>query len=196
MPHYVSRDDYFEAAIAILSEVGYKGLKMTALHQRLGVTSGSFYNYFRNWPDFVAQFLEHWGGRTDRIAELAAAPGDPLDRLELLRKLARTVPHDAEAAIRVWSTIDPAVAAIQRDVDRRRLTLIRGAVAEIVGADADIDGLARFCLALVVGTQQLGSPVDVEMLDDHLERFIRMVMGGGGGAAHPPPSRPAGPRGR
>ncbi|MEO3859566.1 TetR/AcrR family transcriptional regulator [Acrocarpospora sp. B8E8] len=177
MPHYVSRDDYFEAATAILSEVGVKGLKMTALHQRLGVSSGSFYNYFRNWPDFVGQFLEHWVGRTDQIAEQAAAPSNALDRLELLRKLSRTVPHDAEAAIRIWSTMDPAVAEVQAEVDRRRLALIRLAVAEVRGHETDAEDLARFCLSLVVGAQQFSRPVDIDVLDDHLERFIKMVVG-------------------
>ncbi|GAA4546515.1 TetR/AcrR family transcriptional regulator [Pseudonocardia xishanensis] len=179
MPHYVSREDYFEAATAILSEVGFKALKMTTLHQRLGVTSGSFYNYFRNWPDFVAQFLEHWVGRTDRIAEQAAQPGDPLDRLVLLRKLSRTVPHDAEAAIRIWSAMDPAVAKIQADVDARRLALIRRAVAEVQGHEEDAEDLARYCLSLVVGVQQLTRPVDLDLLDDHLDRFIRQVVAEG-----------------
>ena len=174
MPQYVGREDYYAAAVEILSGSGSGDLSMTALHRRLGVSSGSFYNWFRNWPDFVTQFLEHWAARTEEIAREAAAPLAPLERLELLRRLARTVPHDAEAAIRVWSTGDPAVAAAQREVDRRRREVVRAAVVE-AGAGADADELAELYLSMIVGVQLLHRPVDVDALDRLLARFVELV---------------------
>ncbi|MBN9758266.1 MULTISPECIES: TetR/AcrR family transcriptional regulator [unclassified Pseudonocardia] len=174
MPQYVGREDYYAAAIAILSGSGAHELTMTALHRGLGVSSGSFYNWFRNWPDFVERFLEHWRGSTEAIAREAAGPHDPHERLELLRRLSRTVPHDAEAAIRVWATTDPAVAEAQRAVDARRLEVIRRAVAAAGAPDA-ADELAELCLSAVVGAQLRHRPVDVEGLDRVLARFIALV---------------------
>jgi AcrR family transcriptional regulator len=176
LPHYVSRDDYFAAAVGILSEVGFRGLKMTALHQRLGVTSGSFYNYFRNWPDFVQQFLAHWLDRTDQIAQEAARPNEAVNRLELLRGLSKTVPHDAEAAIRIWAAMDPAVGEVQRAVDERRVDLIAQAVAQVRGHEHDAHRLAELCLAGVVGLQMLRRPVDLDEMDWQLAQFITLVL--------------------
>jgi AcrR family transcriptional regulator len=175
VPLYVTREQYFTAATEILSEQGYHRLKMTALHQRLGVTSGSFYHYFKNWPDFVAGFLAYWTAHTNQIAEKSAATPDPLDRLELLRALTRTVPHDAEVAIRTWSAMDPMVAAAQRDVDRRRIDIIRTAVVEATGSERDADRFAELGLSMIVGWQQLRQPFDPEAMDWMLTRFIAMV---------------------
>ncbi len=171
MPTLVTREDYFGAATDILSEEGFGGLKMTALHRRLGVSSGSFYNYFQNWDDFVRGFLEDWTVRTNDIADRAAT-ADSFERLELLRRLTRTVPHRAEAAIRTWAAMDPAVAAAQRDVDARRVALLETALVQVTG-DAELAGLlAESALSMIVGWQQLSRPFDAEKLDWMLRNFI------------------------
>lgn len=177
MPLYVTREQYFTAATEILSADGYRGLRMTALHRALGVSSGSFYNYFRNWPDFVRQFLEQWTAHTDSIAARAAEAPDAVDRLRLLRGLTRTVPHDAEVAIRTWAAMEPSVAEAQREVDRRRLVLIRAAVVEAAGENEDTDRMAQLALSMIVGWQQLRRPFDPETMDWMLGRFIEMVTG-------------------
>lgn len=168
----VNREDYFGAAIEILSECGFRGLKMTALHRRLGVSSGSFYNYFQNWDDFVRSFLEHWTVRTNDIADRAAGTADSFERLHLLRHLTRTVPHRAEAAIRTWAAMDPAVAAAQRDVDARRLSLLESALIQVTGDPRRAALLAESALSMIVGWQQIASPFDAEKLDWMLSNFI------------------------
>jgi hypothetical protein len=85
------------------------------------------------------------------------------------------VPHDAEVAIRTWSAMDPMVAAAQRDVDRRRLDIIRTAVVEATGSERDADRLAELGLSMIVGWQQLRQPFDPEAMDWMLTRFIEMV---------------------
>ena len=175
VPLYVTREQYFTAAKEILLAQGFRGLKMTALHRHLGVSSGSFYNYFKNWPDFVQQFLDHWAGQTDEIAEKASVPLDAFERLELLRQLAQTVPHDVEAAIRTWSTVEPLVAQAQQNVDQQRRALIRRAVVEATGGEQDADQLAEFILSLIVGCQQLTKPVDVRAMDAMLARSNAMI---------------------
>lgn len=180
MPSDARREHYFTAAIEILAEQGFRGLKMTTLHRRLGVTSGSFYHFFRSWPDFVAQFLAYWTEiYTDEAVAEALPARDPLDRLAGMRARARVVPHDAEAAIRTWSTVDSQVERFQREVDRRRIELIRLAVVDATGREDDADRLAALGLAMIVGLQQLTRPVDVDAIDWALARFIDLVTGSG-----------------
>ena len=172
MPTLVSREDYFEAATDILSEDGFGGLKMTALHRRLGVSSGSFYHYFQNWDEFVRGFLEHWTVRTNDIADTAAATADSFERLQLLRHLTRTVPHRAEAAIRTWAAMDPAVASARRDVDARRVALLESALVQVTGDPRRAVLLAESALSMIVGWQQISRPFDAEKLDWMLRNFI------------------------
>jgi hypothetical protein len=148
---------------------------MTALHQRLAVSSGSFYHFFAGWDDFVAKFLDSWMGQTAEISAEAQQASDPFDRLDILRLLARTVPHAAEAAMRIWSATDPAVAIAQRDMDAQRFGIIREAVSAAGVADARADYLARHGLSIIVGWQQLSHPFDLHVLDEMLGQFIELV---------------------
>jgi AcrR family transcriptional regulator len=172
VPTLVSREDYFGAATGLLSEDGFRGLTMTALHRRLGVSSGSFYNYFKNWDEFVRAFLEHWTAHTNDIADRAAATADSFERLHLLRELTRTIAHDAEAAIRTWAAMDAAVAEAQCAMDQRRLALIRAAVVKVTGDDERAERLAESALSMIVGWQQVSRPFDADKMDWMLNDFI------------------------
>lgn len=172
-----SREKYFAAALEILTDQGFGHLRMTSLHQRLGVSSGSFYHFFAGWDDFVAQFLQNWVGQTAEISAQAQLASDPFNRLETLRLLARSVPHSAEAAMRLWSATDPAVATAQYHVDTQRLAIIREAVSAAGVTNSRAGLLAQHGLSIIVGWQQLSHPFDAYVLDDMLGQFIELVRG-------------------
>ncbi|OPX12436.1 TetR/AcrR family transcriptional regulator [Mycobacterium sp. AT1] len=176
-PGNATPDRYFGAALDILTENGSGDLTMTALHRRLKVSSGSFYHFFHGWGDFVAQFLDSWIAQTAAISAKAQQESAPFDRLEILRRLAASVPHAAEVAIRTWSATDPAVTTAQRHVDAQRLAIIREAVAAAGVTDARADLLARHGLSIIVGWQQLSDPFDADVLDEMLGQFIELVRG-------------------
>ena len=118
MARVVTRERYFEGAIDLLSTVGYTGLKQATLCRTLGVTTGSFYNYFTNWKDFTGQLMTNWlAERTTMLVALAESEPDPYRRLDLLRTVTLALPHRAEAAIRMWANVDPDVRAAQHEAD-------------------------------------------------------------------------------
>ena len=120
-----SRDDYFRAALQILSSDGYAGLKLAPLCRSLKVTSGSFYNYFGSWPAFRSQFLQQWlEDRTLQLVGLARSEVAPVRRLHLLIDFSCNLPHRAEAAIRAWSHSDPEVRRVQAEVDAQRTIVV------------------------------------------------------------------------
>ncbi len=53
MASVVSREAYFETGLDVLSDLGYGGLKLAEVCNRLGVTTGSFYHYFSGWPAYT-----------------------------------------------------------------------------------------------------------------------------------------------
>lgn len=67
MPTIVSKEQYFETALGVLAEVGFKGLNIRRMCEALGVTTGSFYHYFGSWQGFVDALFEYWEHRQDRI---------------------------------------------------------------------------------------------------------------------------------
>lgn len=156
---------YFECAFDILATEGYGSLKLAALCERVGVTTGAFYHNFANWRDFTERLLEHWyRERTTKLAELARSESGSLERLEFLVSAAARLPHRAEAAIRVWSALDPAVAARQESVDRARLAVTREAFLELLGDEAEAERFAELGLHLLIGFEQSGTSRDPEAL--------------------------------
>jgi AcrR family transcriptional regulator len=168
-----TRSRFFVAGMELLAEEGYGALKLAALCRRVGVTTGSFYHSFRNWDDFTTRLIEHWRvERTERAAELARAEVDPAERIELLLRLGVSLPHSAEAAIRVWAGIDPAVGAVQEAVDRERLAAVTEAFEALIDDPAVASDLARAAFYLVIGFEQSTGDHDVAAL----ERFLRTLQ--------------------
>ena len=180
MPTLVTRQQYFDSALEILSKDGFKGLQVVKLCKVMGITTGSFYNYFRNLKDFVAEFLKIWRqDLTKQLIEAAEMVDEPAERLRKLADMAKDVPNEAEAAIRAWSKVDPMVLAVQEEVDELRLGLLRRAVLNASPNDPDADRLATLGLSIVVGTQQLQSPVDLDDLRWSLHQFVELVLARG-----------------
>jgi AcrR family transcriptional regulator len=148
---------FFEAGLDLLAEEGYGALKLAPLCRRVGVTTGSFYHAFPNWPTYTNALLQHWWEeRTDRARVLAGEEEDPARRVELLVRAAVDLPHRAEAAIRVWAGVDPVVARLQREVDEQRLATVTEALAAVMppGSDDLARDLAQTAVFLLVGYEQ------------------------------------------
>jgi AcrR family transcriptional regulator len=172
----VTREDYFEAALKILATQGAGKLKIGALCKSIKVTSGSFYGYFGSFDGFVEQFLAYWEEtQTERIVALSNAPEDPAERIHTMKELARSLPHEAEAAIRSWAHNNPLVAKAQKRVDDRRVEALTEVLVPAAGSRDDARTLAILGITLLVGVQQWRSPVtdkDFDLLFDEYERIV------------------------
>ncbi|MCD2189503.1 MULTISPECIES: TetR/AcrR family transcriptional regulator [Actinomycetospora] len=177
MSRTASPETYFAAAMRLLAGPGLPALRIGRLCREVGVTSGSFYHHFGNWDGFVAALLEHWSQEeVDRIVELVRREPDPVGRVELMKRLALTVPHAAETAIRRWAGTDELVAAAQQRVDDRRREALREVLGPLLDDDALTATLAEVALSLLVGHQQLhhsGPSVGLGAQLDQFEILVR-----------------------
>ncbi|CDO08396.1 TetR/AcrR family transcriptional regulator [Mycolicibacterium cosmeticum] len=161
MAGVVSRDSYFETGIEILSDLGYGGLKLAEVCQRLGVTTGSFYHYFTSWSAYTQALVEHWMRvKTTQIIEAARGERDPRRRIGNLVEVALALPHGAEAAIRVWSSIDPTVGAVQKTVDQQRFDIMKESAFEILQHERQAHVFAIAAVYLLTGYEQASLPRD------------------------------------
>ncbi|WP_094980167.1 TetR/AcrR family transcriptional regulator [Rhodococcus pyridinivorans] len=161
----VRREDYFDAALAILATNDHAGLKQARLCSHLEVTTGSFYNYFESWAQFKTEFLQHWLERqTLQLAAAARLEGSMTRRLRLLVEFACSLPHSAESAIRGWSHSDSGVHEVQSEVDDLRYAVVAEAVAQYLGSRDQAERFARLALYTLVGYQQTVPLQDVSSL--------------------------------
>lgn len=165
MASVVSRESYFDTGMDVLSDLGYGGLKLAEVCNRLGVTTGSFYHYFPNWSAYTRELIEHWReARTLRVVEAVRADPDPNRRVETLIQEALALPHGAEAAIRVWSSLDPDVHTVQSLVDQLRYDILFEAAREIIGDERNARFFAAWGVYVIVGYEQSTLPRDTEAL--------------------------------
>jgi AcrR family transcriptional regulator len=156
-----SQESYFDTGLAILSDLGYGGLKLAEVCQRLGVTTGSFYHYFPSWSAYTRQLVTHWHEAvTAKVIAVTAAEPDPRRRIHSLIEAGLALPHGAESAIRVWGAIDPQVRSVQAAVDRQRFDVMYTSAREILGNERQAQLFAAWAVYLLVGYEQAILPPD------------------------------------
>lgn len=161
----LSRQAYFETGLDVLSELGYGGLKLAEVCNRLGVTTGSFYHYFTSWPVYTRDLVQHWlEARTIQHVEFVRAMPDPRERLDSLIQIALALPHGAEAAIRSWSSTDPQVRAVQAEVDRQRFDILYESALEVLREERPAHLFASWGVYLLIGYEQSLLPRDSDAI--------------------------------
>jgi AcrR family transcriptional regulator len=165
MASVVSREAYFETGLDVLSDLGYGGLKLAEVCHRLGVTTGSFYHYFPNWPAYTRALVDHWRQvRTTRVVQSVQAEPDPRRRIDSLVHEALVLPHSAEAAIRVWGAIDAEVHAVQAAVDQQRYDIMYRSAYEVLQNRRQAEVFAAYSVYILVGYEQTALPRDIPAL--------------------------------
>lgn len=162
----VSREAYFETGLDVLSDLGYGGLKLAEVCTRLGVTTGSFYHYFSGWPGYTRELVAYWmQGRTVQVIEVVRAEPDPRRRIDALIRAGLTLPHGAEAAIRVWSSVDPQVYPAQAAVDQQRFDIMYESAFEMLQSKRQAQLFAAWGVYLLVGYEQATLQRDSDALE-------------------------------
>lgn len=171
----LSRQDYFDAAFEVLAEGDYRQLTIARLCDRLGVSKGSFYHHFDGWPGFVQALLSHWEEeRTLRVAALAASVGTKRDRSRLLNAMVTGLPHDVEAAIRVWSRNEPIARSVQLRVDDERVAMMADLLSSHL-EPKDAQELAELFHTVLVGAQMSSHPVPPRRIRMAMNRLAELV---------------------
>ncbi|WP_102144086.1 TetR/AcrR family transcriptional regulator [Mycobacterium hubeiense] len=175
----VSREAYFETGLEVLAERGYGGLKLAEVCNRLGVTTGSFYHYFPNWPAYTRELVTHWmQARTTHVLDGVRTEPDPRRRIDALKKEGLALPHGAEAAIRVWSSMDRDVYAVQAAVDQQRFDIMYESAFEILQNKRAAHLFASWGLYLVVGYEQAALPPDPAALEWLVDQLLDALDSG------------------
>ena len=166
MARVVSREAYFETGLDVLAGSGYGGLKLAEVCNRLGVTTGSFYHYFTGWPDYTRELLAHWREvRTTFVVDSVRDVPDPRRRIDALIQAGLALPHGAEAAIRVWSSLDHEVYEVQAAVDQQRFDVMYSCGLEVLGHPRQAHMFAAWAMYLLVGFEQATLPRDTAVLE-------------------------------
>ncbi|UXA20469.1 TetR/AcrR family transcriptional regulator [Mycobacterium sp. SMC-4] len=174
-----SREAFFETGLTVLADLGYGGLKLAVVCQRLGVTTGSFYHYFSSWSAYTRELVMHWrDSTTDAVIEAAGSEPDPRLRIDRLIQNGLTLPHSAEGAIRAWSAVDPDVRAVQAAVDRQRFDALHDCALQILHHPRQAQLFAAWGVYLLVGYEQATLPADLAGLGWIVDQMLDTLDSG------------------
>jgi AcrR family transcriptional regulator len=166
MPIVSTRESYFETGLSILTDLGFGGLKLAEVCNRLGVTTGSFYHYFPNWPAYTQELVAYWvQDRTVRLIDAIRLEVDPRRRIEAIIQVGLSLPHGAESAIRSWSSVDPYVNKVQSDVDKQRYNVLYESALQMIDDPRQAEVYATWAVYVFIGYEQARLPRESAMFE-------------------------------
>lgn len=178
----LSRTDWLEQGLQLLSTEGPQHLKIDTLCKALGVTKGSFYHHFKSQAAYVSALLEHWKNTyTQQLIREVALIDDPVARSKRLSELAYRKDMRPEVAMRAWANSDAEVAATVRDVDADRIEYLVELSVLMGARHEQAVLLAKMAYAQLVGMQHLQffiSPTDAAKMDQALHTMAFPNLGG------------------
>ena len=116
----------------LLRRGGVGAVKLQALTDELGLTTGSFYHHFASMADYLDHLARHYGSDQPRIGLAAADDPDPRARLRNLYLLSlddRMGPLDT--AMRDWAGSNKLAARAVHDSDESLLRFIEHAFRDL-----------------------------------------------------------------
>lgn len=155
------RDRFLAAGLRVLGRDGYAGFKQAAICAETGLTTGAFYHSFKNWKEFEVALIEHWRAEaTDQLVAWLDAQPSARERVDALVAVALALPHQSEAAIRIWAAGDDRVRYALGQIDLVRREAVARYTRDLGVDDAHADRLAANAMLLLIGHQMSGLGLD------------------------------------
>jgi AcrR family transcriptional regulator len=189
-----AHDQWLLAGQALLRRGGAGAVKLQALTDHLGLTTGSFYHHFTGMADYLDQLARHYGAGQVTLAMASVDDPDPATRLRRLVELSRDERMGPlDTAMRDWAGTNPVAAESVRAADEALLRFIERAFRDLGHATAEARTRALLLFSTGVARVHPPWPVPGRILDRVLDVLVPVPP------AAPPPAparaaRPAAPR--
>lgn len=175
----LSADDWAQAALDLVAELGVAAVAVEPLARRLGVTKGSFYWHFPSRDALLAAALARWERvEQESVFGQLEAVADPRERL---RALFQVVAHEAKSHI-IYSELlkaldHPAVQPVIGRVSERRLEYLTASLRQAGLSRTDAQHRARLVYAAYIGFLQLSLQLRQSRLPhDEFEAYVEHMM--------------------
>lgn len=145
------REQWLVAGQELLRRGGIGAVKLQALTDQLGLTTGSFYHHFGGMKEYREELARCYGADlARRNLELVADP-DPRQRLLHLGEVAREQRMVMlDAAMRDWAGSDPLAADSVRAADEQLLRFLASAFEDLGYPGRDAELRAQLMLSIAV----------------------------------------------
>jgi AcrR family transcriptional regulator len=175
----LSAQDWAQAALDLVAELGVAAVAVEPLARRLGVTKGSFYWHFPSRDALLAAALQYWEeNEQEQVFGSLEAIADPRERL---RALFRMVAHEVRSHV-IYSELlkaldHPQVRPVIERVSARRLEYLTASFRQTGMGRVAAEQRARLTYAAFVGFLQLNLQLhQPRMSQEAFEDYVAHVM--------------------
>lgn len=142
----VSKAEWLEASLEVLSERGVNGIIIEGLAKTLGISRAGFYWHFKNRDDLLREMLAYWVHEVTLVVTanshlIALAP-----KIRLIKIAEMILDYDLgryDMPIRQWARVNAEAARVARKVNRIRLDFIGTAFSELGFKGEELEMRAR-----------------------------------------------------
>jgi AcrR family transcriptional regulator len=150
-----SQQAWLKMAIRILDTEGWRAMKIKTVGDRLGVTKGSFYHWFKAKRDFEWQVLGYWKSRfTQSFIDRAETGQTAREKLSLLGRQCIDgciEGNRLEFEINAWSQADPEVKTFVTSVYEQRHNYLIKLLNDIYSDPKEVRRHSLILYCLVIG---------------------------------------------
>ncbi|MGB1289231.1 MAG: TetR/AcrR family transcriptional regulator [Aggregatilineales bacterium] len=151
-----SKQDWLQAALVLLGELGADSLTIDSMTTHLGVTKGSFYHHFGNYAGFRDALLLHYENEgTLQIIDDTETGASALQKLDMLFEATLSYSPDVEVQMRAWALQDVVVREVQARIDAQRVAYLIQLYTELTGDATQAVSMGKMVYAIYVGAQQM-----------------------------------------
>lgn len=176
-----AREDWLDAGLEMIAEVGAEGLVVDALIRRTGATKAMFAKAFGDRAGYLDALIDYWElGQVDTLLDLHARETAPTDKLQeiffaLLPELEAGGP---ELAIRSWARRNRLVQAAVTAIDARRSVYLEDAFRDLGCNDKEAVLRASFYLGLILSEGLVDRGEDSEDRETRIAMCLETVTAG------------------
>lgn len=132
----LARQDWVAAARQVLIDKGVSGIKLRALSESLGATTGAFYWQYRNLEELLEDVRQDWAERNTAPFTHAIAAAGPSGMHQYIAYVRTLVLGGAfnpryDNAIRDWAHSDKRTAHVLREIEIFRINQLREVFAAL-----------------------------------------------------------------
>lgn len=166
-----SRRQWLLAGQALLRRGGVGAVKLQALTEEIGLTTGSFYHHFAGMGEYLDELAGYYGA--DELARVLESLSPLPPRTRLHRLLAITTDEQmfpVDAAMRDWAGSNPIAAASVRATDAAVLRFMEQAFTDL--GHPPPEARTRALLLISAGVARIQRPWPPE---EALERVLDVL---------------------
>jgi AcrR family transcriptional regulator len=179
----LGREIWLDTARQALIEEGTAGVEINKLANRLGVSRGGFYWFFKSREQLLDELLAHWANSSTMLFEQIVRPGGRNGMQEyhaLINLWIQEKEYDPkwDGAIRDWARTSAAVLKTVQSVDEKRIEIIEQIFLDMGYKGTDAHIRARITYYHQVGYYALGVRESRKRRLELLPYYAKVLTGG------------------